>query len=148
MKIRRTVSGRLTQVTGVAALAAVAGLAAWLVTGPAASARTVAGKAAAATTPGGGMQAPPEPARTTIQAFGDVSCSSSSACLAIATHDFDEHGYGQYAETWNGARWTLRTVPKAADVYLYGVQCRSAHWCVAVGAGGAGPVGGSGGGGR
>src|SRR5262249_23764602 len=38
------------------------------------------------------------------------------------------------AETWNGSRWTVRTVPKPEDAYLYGVQCRSAHWCVAVGA--------------
>ena len=62
-----------------------------------------------------------------------MSCSSSSACLAIATHDYDEHGYGQFAETWNGSRWIVRTVPHPEDVYLYGVQCRSARWCVAVG---------------
>ena len=133
MKIRRAVAGRLTQVAATGALATVAGLTGACGTGPAVSASPAAGKAAAATTPTWRMQAPPEPARTTIQAFGDVSCSSSSACLAIATHDNFEHGYGQYAETWNGSHWTLRTVPKAADVYLYGVKCRSAQWCVAVG---------------
>jgi hypothetical protein len=145
VKVRRTVSGRLTQVAlggalAAGALAAVAGLAGALATGPAASAGPVAGKAAAATAPTWRRQAPPEPAGTTDQAFGAVSCSSSSACLAIATHDNFEHGYGQYAETWNGSHWTLRTVPKAADVYLYGVKCRSAQWCVAVGAIGDGPV--------
>jgi hypothetical protein len=131
IKIRRTVSGRLTQIAVAAALAA-AGLAGALATGPAAGASPVARKAAA-TTPAWRMQAPPEPTGTTDRAFGAVSCSSSSACLAIATHDYDGRGYGQFAETWNGSRWTLRTVPKAQDVYLYGVKCRSAQWCVAVG---------------
>jgi hypothetical protein len=133
MKIRRSVAVRLTLVAAVAALAAVAGLAGAFATGPAAGAGRVAGKAAAARTPTWRMQAPPEPARTTNQAFGAVSCSSSSACLAIATHDFDEHGYGQFAETWNGSHWIVRTVPHPEAVYLYGVQCRSARWCVAVG---------------
>jgi hypothetical protein len=138
-RIRRTASGRLTKVAAAAALAAVAGLAGALAFGPA-SARPVARNAATATPPTWRRQAPPEPAGTTDQAFGAVSCSSSSACLAIATHDIFEHGYGQYAETWNGSHWSLRAVPKAADVYLYGVQCRGAQWCVAVGAIGDGPV--------
>jgi hypothetical protein len=128
MKIKRTVARRLTQVAAAGALAAVAGLAGACASGPVASASPVAGKAATWR-----MQAPPEPAGTTDQAFGDVSCSSSSACLALATHDYDAHGYGQFAETWNGSRWTPRTVPNAGDVYLYGVNCQSARWCVAVG---------------
>ena len=144
IKIRRSASGRLTQVAAAALIAAAglvaaAGLAGALASGPAAGASPAARQAAAAT-PTWRVQAPPEPAGTTGQAFGALSCSSSSACLAIATHDYDEHGYGQYAETWNGSRWTLRTVPKAADIYLYGVKCRSAQWCVAVGAIGGGPV--------
>jgi hypothetical protein len=131
MKIRRTGSGRLTQVAAASVLTAVAGLAGAVASGPAASASPVAGKTAA--TPTWRMQAPPEPAKTTDQAFGPVSCSSSSACLALATHDFDAHGYGQFAETWNGSHWSVRTVPNPGAVFLYGVQCRSAKWCVAVG---------------
>jgi hypothetical protein len=140
MKIGRTVSGRLTKVAVVAVVAVAAGLAVALAAGPAASTSPVARKPAAPATPRWRMQTPPEPAGTADQAFDAVSCSSSSACLAIATHEYDEHGYGQFAETWNGSRWIPRTVARAADVYLYGVQCRSARWCVAVGAFSAGPV--------
>jgi hypothetical protein len=131
MKIRRTGSGRLTQVAVASVLAAAAGLAGAVASGPAASAGPAAGQTAA--TPTWRMQAPPAPAGTSDQAFGDVSCSSSSACLALATHDFDAHGYGQFAETWNGSHWAVRTVPNPAAVFLYGVNCRSARWCVAVG---------------
>jgi hypothetical protein len=129
MKIRGTVSGRLA----AAALAAVAGLAGALAIGPAVSASPVAGKAAAATAPTWKVQAPPEPAGTTNQAFGAVSCSSSSACLALAINDYPK-GFGGFAETWNGSHWTVQTVPdgQTADD-LQGVKCRSAQWCMAVG---------------
>ena len=132
MKIRRTVSGRLTLVAAVGALA-VAGLVGVVASGLAAGASPVAGNAVAAMAPTWKMQTPPEPAGTTNQAFGAVSCSSSSACLAIAINDYPR-GFGEFAETWNGSHWTVRTVPdgKTADD-LQGVQCRSAQWCVAVG---------------
>jgi hypothetical protein len=135
IKLRRTVSRRLTQVAAAGALAAVAGLAGALATGAAASGSSAARNATAATTPTWHMQAPPEPARTIDRAFGDVSCSSSSACLAIAITDLPRNlGFGLFAETWNGSHWTARTVPNGkGDPYLYGVSCRSAQWCVAVG---------------
>jgi hypothetical protein len=65
----------------------------------------------------------------------DVSCSSSSACLAIGSDYFSRNdNLGQYAETWNGSRWTVRTVPNGTGpVFLQSVKCRSARWCVAVG---------------
>ena len=128
IKIRRTVSGRLTRVVAAAgALVAVAGLATALATIPAASAGPGTRNATWR------MQAPPEPTGTTDQVFGAVSCSSSSACLALAINDYPR-GFGEFAETWNGSRWTVRTVPdgKATDD-LEGVNCRSAQWCVAVG---------------
>jgi hypothetical protein len=127
VKFRRTVPGRLTLVA--AAVLAAAGLAGALAAGPASTASPVARKAAAAWK----MQAPPEPAGTTNQAFGAVSCSSSSACLAIAINDYPQ-GFGEFAETWNGSRWAVRTVPDGKTAYdLQGVKCRSAQWCVAVG---------------
>jgi hypothetical protein len=132
IKMRRTVSGRLTRAAVVGALAA-AGLAGVVAAGLAASASPVAANATAATAPTWRMQAPPEPAGTTDQAFGAVSCSSSSACLALAINDYPR-GFGEFAETWNGSHWTVRTVPdgKTTDD-LQGVKCRSAQWCVAVG---------------
>jgi hypothetical protein len=137
IRMRRTLSVRLTQIAAVGALAAAglaaAGLAAVGATDSAASASPVTGKAAAATAPTWKMQAPPEPAGTTDQAFGAVSCSSSSACLAIAINDFPR-GFGQFAETWNGSHWTVRTVPGGNSTdELQGVKCRSAQWCMAVG---------------
>jgi hypothetical protein len=79
------------------------------------------------------MQAPPEPAGTTNQAFGAASCSSAAACLAFAINDFPR-GFGEFAETWNGSRWTVQAVPDGnASADLDGVSCRSARWCMAVG---------------
>jgi hypothetical protein len=130
--MRRTVSGRLRLVMVAGAVAAVAGLT--VVAGLAATASPAARKAAAAT-PAWHMQAPPEPAGTTNQAFGDVSCSSASFCLADAIADLPrELGFGNFAETWNGSHWTVRKVPNGNDAYLYGEACPGAHWCVAVGA--------------
>jgi hypothetical protein len=127
MTSRRTASGRLTQI------AAAAGLAGALAAGPAASASPAAGKAAAAAAPTWKMQSPPEPAGTTNQAFGSVSCSSSSACLALAINDYPR-GFGEFAETWNGSHWTVRTVPGGKTTYdLDGVKCRGVRWCMAVG---------------
>jgi hypothetical protein len=134
--IRQTVLGRLTQVTAAGALAAMAGLSGALATGPAASASPVARDAGVATTPTWRMQAPPEPGGTIDRTFGDVSCTSSSACLAIAANDFPHNPdiTGTFAETWNGSHWTVRTVPNGTGLaHLYAVNCRSARWCQAVG---------------
>ncbi|MGH3395962.1 MAG: hypothetical protein ACRDPO_14875 [Streptosporangiaceae bacterium] len=64
-----------------------------------------------------------------------VSCSSSSACLAIAIDAYPHSGdLGTFAETWNGALWRARAVPNGQNnASLNGVNCRSAHWCMAVG---------------
>jgi hypothetical protein len=133
IKIRRMASGRLTPAGAATALAAAV-LAGALAAGPAASASPVARKAAAAKTPTWKMQATPEPAGATDLFFYGASCSSSSACLAVGYHGFDDPaGYGSFAETWNGAHWAVRTVPHPQATYLYGVSCRSPRWCVAVG---------------
>ncbi|MGH3405734.1 MAG: hypothetical protein ACRDRJ_25060 [Streptosporangiaceae bacterium] len=134
MRIRRTVSRRLTQAAVAGAVAAAAGLAGALATGPAASASPAAGQAAP-TTPTWRTQAPREPAGTIDPSFDGVSCSSSSACLAIASNYFPHNNnLGDFAETWNGSHWAVRTVPNGTGkVYLEAVKCRSARWCVAAG---------------
>jgi hypothetical protein len=126
--LRGRVRRRRLRVSGaIAGLAVVASVTVVVATMPAAK------PAAAAPSPRWKMQAPPEPAGTTNQGFGAVSCSSSSACLAVAINDYPR-GFGGFAETWNGSRWTVRTVPdgRTAD-NLEDVNCRSAQWCVAVG---------------
>ncbi len=128
MTIRRMVAGRLTRV------AAAAGLAGVLAAVPAAGASPVAGTPAV-TASAWRMQAPPEPAGTIDQGFDGVSCSSSSACLAIGSNSFPGNDdLGEFAETWTGSRWRVRTVPNGTgEVYLEAVTCRGARWCVAVG---------------
>lgn len=127
-----------------AAGALAVGLAAALAIGLAASGSPAASKADAAT-PTWKMQATPAPPGTTDQVSGDVSCSSASACQAIALSNIRDNGdIGNFAEAWNGSGWTERAVPNGTgQVYLYSVNCRSAHWCVAVGALPAGPPSGS-----
>jgi hypothetical protein len=134
MKITLTVPRRLTQIVAAGTLAAAAGLAGTLADGPAAGASAVAGQAAA-TTPTWRTQATPAPAGTIDQSFDAVSCSSPSACLAIASNYYAQNGnVGEFAETWNGSHWAARKVPNGTGrVFLEAVKCRSARWCVAVG---------------
>ena len=134
--MKRMKAGRLAW----AAAALVAGLAGGAVAPPAAGASLAAADAAAAK-PSWHVQAAPEPAGTTSQAAGAVSCSSPSACLAIADDTIRRtQNLGTFAESWYGSRWTVRGVPGGTGaVTLDGVSCRRAHWCVAVGAIDAGP---------
>ncbi len=136
MKIRLTVSRRQTQIGAAAALAATAGLAGMLAAVPPASASPAAGQAAA-TTPAWRTQATPEPAGSIDQSFDGVSCTSSTACMGIGSYVLAHHAgviLGEFGETWNGARWTVRKVPNGTGrVFLEAVKCRSARWCVAVG---------------
>ena len=140
MRVRRTGSGQRAQIMLVAVLTAAAGLAGALAVGPVASASPLAGKAAAPRTLAWRVQAPPVPSGTTNQGFGGVSCSSSSACLAIAINDFPR-GFGEFAETWNGSRWAVQRVPGGqAGADLDGVTCRTARWCLGVGSKASGDV--------
>jgi PASTA domain len=74
-----------------------------------------------------------------------VSCSSSSACIAVGSID----GYTPLpmALRWDGTSWTTMTVPAPAGLqsYLESVSCTSATTCIAVGGGGnsAGTLGGT-----
>jgi hypothetical protein len=113
---------------------ASAGLAGLLATGTAASASPAAGTAAARAL-AWRTQTVPGPAGMIGYSLDSVSCSSSSACLAIGTSGFRHNdNLGQFAETWNGSRWTARTVPNGTGAaFLEAVKCRTARWCVAVG---------------
>jgi hypothetical protein len=129
VRIRRTAAGRLMRVVAAGAVAS-AGLAGTLATGTAASASPATG-----TAPAWRTQAVRAPAGMIGYSLDGVSCSSSSACLAIGTSGFKHNdNLGEFAETWNGSRWTPRTVPNGTGAaFLEAVQCRSARWCVAVG---------------
>lgn len=69
----------------------------------------------------------------------DVSCTSSRACMAVASGQEgpDKNLYdASAAERWNGYRWSTEPIAKpsgAVNVDLNGVSCISRTHCVAVG---------------
>jgi hypothetical protein len=66
--------------------------------------------------------------------LNDVSCVSSSACIAVGgAVSFDYYAGGALAERWNGRRWTRQSVPTPVDGTLAAVSCVSANYCIAVG---------------
>jgi hypothetical protein len=137
--VRLMAFGRMTRIVATAALA---GLATACSTGATAGARPLPAKAA----PAVGVQTVtrtalrwrvqarlPEPARSSDQGFGAVSCASSSACLGIALADYPHGDFGGFAETWDGSHWRARSVPGKLNDSQQDVTCLSERWCLAVG---------------
>lgn len=74
---------------------------------------------------------------TAIDLLSAVSCASSRACTAVGSWEdsVSSPSFG-LAETWNGARWRIRStvLPRGAvGGELRAVSCTSATSCVAVG---------------
>jgi hypothetical protein len=69
-------------------------------------------------------------------ALNQVSCTSSSACMAAGYYGYN-FGTGTsvtLAEAWNGAKWQrLPTPVPGSDARLNGVSCTAAPACTAVG---------------
>lgn len=64
-----------------------------------------------------------------------VSCGSGGDCLAVGDRTVGGHTR-TLAEHWNGSAWSVTPaagIPGATQSVLEGVDCRSAHWCMAVG---------------
>jgi hypothetical protein len=73
------------------------------------------------------------PAGATGSGLSDVSCPAVNACIAVGGYS-KANGTGlAFAESWNGARWSLQTTAKPAVTELLGVSCTSANACTAVG---------------
>lgn len=82
-------------------------------------------------------QVVPSPTGTTSAAFTSVSCTSSSACVAVGSDQNASSVQQALAERWNGAAWAGETLPipsGATYTALSGVSCPSATACTAVGA--------------
>jgi hypothetical protein len=87
-----------------------------------------------------------EPSGALHSGLAGVSCSSSTACMAVGGYEASPMGSGQKAmiEQWNGSgkgsEWTVSTpAPTGAQwSALKGVSCDSATECTAVGAYGTG----------
>lgn len=62
-----------------------------------------------------------------------VSCTSSSACIAVGSFGSEED---PLAERWDGSSWSLQRPPDPDDAWDFdGVSCASSTDCVAVGGG-------------
>jgi hypothetical protein len=80
----------------------------------------------------------PAPPRTSIATgLYAVSCPSPVSCVTVGSGGNLEAGSIGYAEAWNGKTWALTSAvpwPKGTtNPWLYGVSCRAAGHCVAVG---------------
>jgi hypothetical protein len=67
--------------------------------------------------------------------LSDVSCLSSTSCY-VAGHYSNPASAQAAVEHWDGTKWTVATIPKpagATDSTFYGLTCRSATNCTAVG---------------
>ena len=65
-----------------------------------------------------------------------VSCTSTSACVAVGTSTSALGQTQTLAELWNGSKWSISTTPNTSNGFdntLSGVSCTSAATCTAVG---------------
>lgn len=81
---------------------------------------------------GWAIQSAPRPANSSLTELSSVSCTSSTACMAVGDADG-----AALVERWSGSRWSIQ--PSPDDQYAFsnalsGVSCASATMCVAVGA--------------
>jgi hypothetical protein len=84
------------------------------------------------------IQVIPTPAGTTESDLESVSCTSASACTAVGTY-LASTPVKVLAERWNGKSWAVQTTPNPTTTgasSLFGVSCRSARSCTAVGSDG------------
>jgi hypothetical protein len=62
-----------------------------------------------------------------------VSCPAATRCFAVGEY-FTKSGSVALAETWNGSRWAVQPLPRAAiNTILLGVSCATPRACAAVG---------------
>jgi len=81
-------------------------------------------------------QEPPIPAGAKVDYLEGVSCTSSSACIAVGELENSSEKWVPLAETWNGTSWTAHelSMPTGAKwAYLKAVSCTSGTECTGVG---------------
>jgi hypothetical protein len=86
------------------------------------------------------IQDTPAPVSATyISTLSGVSCPSPTECIAVGFGTETNDGEAPLAEQWNGASWSMQSVPNpgagvdASFNRLDGVSCVSADMCLAVG---------------
>jgi hypothetical protein len=79
------------------------------------------------------------PAGMTYGSLSAVTCTSSSACIAVGSYSTTVNAFSgnqMLVEVWDGANWTLQTPPSptgSTAATLSGVSCSDASDCTAVG---------------
>jgi hypothetical protein len=76
-----------------------------------------------------------DPAASSYDNLGSVSCRSASFCMAVGLYDSASHQYAM-SQSWNGSAWTLSPVaslPSTTASGLNQVSCSAATSCMAVG---------------
>jgi hypothetical protein len=80
--------------------------------------------------------ATPEPSGADGSSLQSVSCTSTKNCVAAGDYDTSSHSERAFAEHWNGAKWSVTSVPVpkgASATFLDGTACSSATSCWASG---------------
>jgi hypothetical protein len=82
------------------------------------------------------IQSTPNPLEGKEVHLKAVSCTSSSACIAVGKYSLgsilEKGSLKTLIERWNGTEWSIQTVP-TAEASLNGVSCTSSTACTAVG---------------
>jgi hypothetical protein len=79
------------------------------------------------------------PRGSTSGYLGYVSCTSTTACIAVGGNADPLGPFNYYltlAESWNGTRWTIQPTPNSAGAnnsYFAGLSCVTRTTCTAVG---------------
>lgn len=85
----------------------------------------------------------PNPVGARVSALQGVSCSSSSACIAVG-YSIDSSGAQvTLAERWNGTDWTIQPTPNptgSTSTFLASISCTSASACTAAGSSSSGTL--------
>jgi hypothetical protein len=78
----------------------------------------------------------PNPAKAAASIFHGISCTSTSACIAVGDYANESFVNENLAESWNGTTWKILTTPNATGATfdeLVAVSCTSSTACTAVG---------------
>ncbi len=81
-------------------------------------------------------QEPPAPTGSTFPQLSRVSCTSSTACIAVGEYTNSSGIRQSLAEKWNGTAWSLQEPPAptgSKGSELVGVSCTSSSECFATG---------------
>jgi hypothetical protein len=79
-------------------------------------------------------QEPVQPAKAEIPDLSSVSCTSSTACIAVGYYRAEKGAIEMLAEQWNGTEWKIVETSAFSSGELDEVSCTSATTCMVVGA--------------